>query len=326
MAEISKKIRQSKVLCGESKIPYARAVVLMSLFTFTFLGAEFLFVNIIARTASGNLSVNAQNYVLGISALGFLLYPLFNRIAGGILKAVISLTAAVISVACFFLLCRGYSYPLTLCFGLLLFLLLGSYGGAVYCKSLYLLKTNAHLARLVGISYMLGTVLQIANNNLIRTDISEACILSAFIIILALILIKTKKSSIEPRTENENRNKDDNADKKGILKTGIVLIFFVALMTCIFSTLDNAVTLYHVSGVVNIGQWPRVLLALSGLAAGFLFDIADRKYMSIIMYCVMILSTVSLVILQFAGPFTIGLIVFYLSAGFFAVFFTASFM
>ena len=80
------------------------------------------------------------------------------------------------------------------------------------------------------------------------------------------------------------------------------------------------------SGVVNIGQWPRVLLALSGLAAGFLFDIADRKYMSIIMYCVMILSTVSLVILQFAGPFTIGLIVFYLSAGFFAVFFTASFM
>ena len=208
----------------------------------------------------------------------------------------------------------------------MLFLLLGSYGGAVYCKSLYLLKTNAHLARLVGISYMLGTVLQIANNNLIRTDISEACILSAFIIILAFILIKTKKSSIEPKTENENRNKDDDADKKEILKTGIVLIFFVALMTCIFSTLDNAVTLYHVSGVVNIGQCPRVLLALSGLAAGFLFDIADRKYMSIIMYCVMILSTVSLVILQFAGPFTIGLIVFYLSAGFFAVFFPASFM
>ena len=60
MAEISKKIRQSKVLCGENKIPYARAVTLMSLFTFTFLGAEFLFVNIIARTASGNLSVNAK--------------------------------------------------------------------------------------------------------------------------------------------------------------------------------------------------------------------------------------------------------------------------
>ena len=71
MAEISKKIRQSKVLCGENKIPYARAVVLMSLFTFTFLGDEFLFVNIIDRTASGNLSVND---VLGIYCAALTLF------------------------------------------------------------------------------------------------------------------------------------------------------------------------------------------------------------------------------------------------------------
>ena len=65
MAEISKKIRQSKVLCGENKILYARAIVLMSLFTFTFLGAEFLFVNIIALLAFFNLSVFAQIFVFG---------------------------------------------------------------------------------------------------------------------------------------------------------------------------------------------------------------------------------------------------------------------
>jgi len=46
----------------------------------------------------------------------------------------------------------------------------------------------------------------------------------------------------------------------------------VALMTCGFSTLDNAVTLVHSSGETDIGQWPRALLALSGLAAGFVFD------------------------------------------------------
>ena len=105
------------------------------------------------------------------------------------------------------------------------------------------------------------------------------------------------------------------------MKIGIILALFVAMMTCIFSTLDNAVTLYHASGVVNIGQWARVLLALSGLLAGFLFDTAGRKYMSMIMYCIMILSTTCLVVLQFAGPFTVGLLIFYLSAGFFAVFF-----
>ena len=44
------------------------------------------------------------------------------------------------------------------------------------------------------------------------------------------------------------------------------------------------------------------------------------------MYCVMVLSTICIVVLKLAGPFLVGLIVFYLSAGFFAVFFTSGFM
>lgn len=138
--------------------------------------------------------------------------------------------------------------------------------------------------------------------------------------------MRAEKNSIVPAFSKNNLSEDIGKTGKGSLKVGIILALFVALLTCIFSTLDNAVTLYHASGAVNIGQWPRILLALSGLLAGFLFDIACRKYMSMIMYCVMILSTICLVVLEFAGPFTVGLIVFYLSAGFFAVFFTASFM
>ena len=69
------------------------------------------------------------------------------------------------------------------------------------------------------------------------------------------------------------------------------LLLLVALMTCVFSTLDNAVTLVHSSGETDIGQWPRALLALSGLAAGFVFDWKSRQYMGPIMYCVMMLST-----------------------------------
>lgn len=48
---------------------------------------------------------------------------------------------------------------------------------------------------------------------------------------------------------------------------GLLLVLLVALMTCVFSTLDNAVTLVHSSGETDIGQWPRALLALSGLAS-----------------------------------------------------------
>ena len=326
MNSISKKIRQSDAFNKENKIPYTKAVVLMSLFTFTFLGAEFLFVNMISHTVSGNQSVAAQNYALGISVVGFVLYPLFCRLCKGNLQSAISIGAAILSVACLFLICRHSSYALTLYMGLLLFLILGTFGSAVFYKSLCLLEDNTCIARLVGISYMLGTLLQIANNNLIHTDTFEAVILSAFILLLAVMLIRAEMNSIVPAFSKDNPNEGAGESGKGSLKIGVILVLFVALLTCIFSTLDNAVTLYHANGVVNIGQWPRILLALSGLLAGFLFDIAGRKYMSMIMYCVMILSTTCLVILQFAGPFTVGLIIFYLSAGFFAVFFTASFM
>lgn len=106
----------------------------------------------------------------------------------------------------------------------------------------------------------------------------------------------------------------------------MLLVILVALMTCIFATLDNAVTMAHAEGTMDIGQWPRLLLACSGLAAGWIFDLGKRKYMSIIMYCVMLLSTVCVVMIQFGGPFLVGLVVFYLSAGFFAVYFTTGFL
>ena len=100
----------------------------------------------------------------------------------------------------------------------------------------------------------------------------------------------------------------------------------VVLMTCVFATLDNAVTLVHAAGQMDIGQWPRILLALSGLAAGFMFDWKKRRYMYIIMYCVTLLSTICVVVIEFGGPFLAGLIAFYLSAGFFVVFFSTGFM
>ena len=103
-------------------------------------------------------------------------------------------------------------------------------------------------------------------------------------------------------------------------------VLLISLMTCIFSSLDNAVTLKHATGVVDVGQWPRILLALSGLGAGFIFDLKKRKYMGIVMYCVMVFSTICILLMKLSGPILASLIVFYLSTGFFAVFFTTTFM
>ena len=97
------------------------------------------------------------------------------------------------------------------------------------------------------------------------------------------------------------------------------LIFTIALMTCIFATLDNAVTLGHAGGSMDIGQWPR-------LVSGVLFDYGKGRYRNLIMYCVTLLSTVCILVIVSGGSFLLGLIVFYLSAGFFVVFFSTGFV
>ena len=60
-------------------LPYLQAALLMGLFTFLFLCAEYLYVDVLSRMVSGDRAVLAQNEALGVSAVGFLLYPLAER-------------------------------------------------------------------------------------------------------------------------------------------------------------------------------------------------------------------------------------------------------
>lgn len=332
MSNIVTKITQSVDFKRRDRIPYINAVVLMGLFTFLFLGAEYLYVDVLSRMVSDDKTVLAQNYALGVSAAGFLLYPLLNRFCKNRLKAVCFVMISLASVLCIALICMGTAYTATFIAGLVLFLLLGLSGSAVFYVSMRMMKTDRYLARTVGISYALGIMLQFANNNLVRSETAEAIILSVFLLLLVWMLIKNDRVYCEnngqqadvPPDEEKSVSNTGKHTKGSIV--GILMILLVVLMTFIFSTLDSAVTLVHANGTVDIGQWPRILLALSGLTAGFIFDIKNRKYMGLIMYCIMILSTICIVVLKFAGPFLVGLIVFYLSAGFFAVFFTSGFM
>ena len=57
---------------------YLKAIALMSIFTFIFLGIEYLFVDMISLLVSENRVVLSQNYVLGMRCLGFILYILYR--------------------------------------------------------------------------------------------------------------------------------------------------------------------------------------------------------------------------------------------------------
>ena len=104
------------------------------------------------------------------------------------------------------------------------------------------------------------------------------------------------------------------------------LLALVVLLACMFSTLDNVVTLANAQGSISVETWPRLFLAASGLAAGVLFDIRERRYMGFIMFAVTVLSTISILAVEAGASPVIGLIVFYVSSGFFVAFFTTTFL
>lgn len=304
-----------------------RVICILALFNFLFLGTEYLFDNMMAHVTGSENVVFAQSYVLGASVIGFLLFPVLSRIIKIQVNSILMFSASIISVICLFLIQQHMSYGSILISGCIVFVLLGIGGSSVHYLAVCVLGKTPYLARTVGVAYAFGLLIQFLNNNLVNNDTIESVVLSVFLMIWVILIVRlVGERTIGEGNQNETKEKKDMHILQHPLLAGVLLLIIVLLMTCIFATLDNVVTLFHAEGSVDIGQWPRLLLAVSGLLAGVLFDIRKHRYMHIIMYCITLLSVICVLIIENGGPFLVGLIVFYLSAGFFVVFFTTGFM
>ena len=238
---------------------------------------------------------------------------------------ILALAAAV----CNFLVQKHVSYSSTLLSGMALFLFLGILGSARHYLFFKLARDRTHLARMVGVSYALGIFLQFLNNNLVDLETAEALILSLFALVALALLLKAERLCRQENAEAEELQspaiEDDGKGTRKKIAAGGLLALLVILMACIFSTLDNAVTMHHAGGT-DIGQWPRLFAGGKRPFCGFLFDIRKRKFMTMMMYCV------HADVRHLCGSTQAGRPVFdrpdrILSfAGFFVVFFTTSFL
>ena len=302
-----------------------RSVILLALFYFLFLGSEYLFDNSIIYHTDSHGVVIAQSYILGISTLGFLFYPVFKYLtvkkAAG-LKYLGIFFCFLVGTVCYFLINRHPGYALTLTAGCVLFFLLGILGSSIHYLCSLLLIQDSLLPAVVGFGYAFGILLQFINNNFVSNTAISALILSLSLVLLLFLLTRIRlKHTV--RTDALLKTRILTLHP---LRTGLLLAGIIALMTCIFSTLDSEMTLLHASGELNLGSLPRLLLALSGICAGILFSKIRERYQNLFMFCVMLFSTICVVLLQVDGSILISCIIFYLSAGIFAVYFTVSFM
>ena len=312
---------------------HIRSVISLALFSFVFLGMEFFFDSGAAEFVDARSVLLYQSVILLASAVGLFIYALIERYVGSKIKQIIIITLNIVEVAALaaIILCSG---KLILLYGIIFFIVCGVMGGRVYHDVSRDYTDRKHLTVIVGISYALGLLLQYINYNLIDSVILRMVMFSLAIVALAVILFLARDEYAEAEVDTymvDERNKTDCKEKCDETtpdsgSVAVALVMVVLLMTFIFSALDNVVTVVHAEGGADVGQWPRLFLALSGVVAGFLFDIKDQRFMNQMMYCVTVLSVIAMLIIEFGGAFIIGLIVFYLAAGFFVVYFTTGFI
>ena len=305
-------------------------IFLLAIYNFCFLGTEFFFDDMMALLTNSAGVVNAQNIVLGVSFIGVIVYPVFCKYLSDIVKRIISVMACIISIVCVFVIMQHQNYTLVMGAGIVCFVILGVAGSAVCYITNINISNRKHLAKMIGIAYALGVFIQYIYTNFVNDYYIKAIVFSLFMIAFICGMHIVSGGFFEEDTIESQKSKEKisfykiKPDNPKIVVGALIVC--VALMTIIFSTLDNAVTLVHASGDYNIGQWARLLLAVSGLAAGFIYDIKGRCFMPFIMFLVTVMSVASIIIITMGGPFIIGLSVFYISAGFFVVFFMTSFM
>ena len=300
-------------------------IIALALFYFIFLCSEYMFDNRMTVFTDSNGVVMAQSFILGSSVPGFLSYYFIDRLCDrkNFNKKIIPCISGALSLICMIGIYLTGSYAGELLFGIILFIVLGYFGSLIHTQAALAVK---HLddglngiTQLAGISYGIGILLQLVHNNLIADGMCQVIFLAAAMIIMTVFCAG---SLCEVCGYTCSAECYGYAPKK----LGIILILIVFVMTFVFATLDNAVTLVHAAGSVDIGQWPRIILAYSGIVAGFLYSADDNRMMDFIMSIVLLLSTTCLIVISCGGPFMIGLIIFYLSAGFFSVYFSSRFM
>lgn len=298
---------------------HIRSIVVLAMFSFVFLGTEFFYDNRAAEVVDARKVLLYQSVILLASVVGVFMYALIQKKAGDNIVKKVLIASNFVGVFALAGIMFG-DESIILLYGIVFFIIWGMTGCRTYHAVAGAYTDRKHLTVTVGISYAAGLFLQYINYNVIGSMTIRLVVFILAVVVIVTIFMVYSDTAYAPEKIGDA---EQSAGSKSIAFAFVIVIL---LMTFIFSELDNIVTLVHAEGGADIGQWPRLFLAISGIAAGLLFDIKDQRFMNQMMYCVTVLSVIAMLVIEFGGAFLIGLIVFYLAAGFFVVYFTTGFI
>lgn len=287
---------------------------------FSFMMAEAM-TNSRAAELLGAEYVNTV-YAIGLlcTGIGFLSFSALRRLfkSERLRKAVICIVGIVCIVSCCVFLTTNHIGLFALFAGLAL-VSCGHIGGCVYYHHAMTFLGNPYIGRTTGIGMSIAILLQILIHNLIVTKAVFIISIAISIILVLFIIFRLPKDWM---LENPLPYSSDNKTDK---KTAGILIAAVALMSLVSGTMDAVITFFDATGEIDIYYGMRLFYALGLLAAGFLTDVQNKKYLPLATACIILLSSASTALLgSNAGAYT-GIALMYFYNGFYVIFFTVMF-
>ena len=287
---------------------------------FSFMMAEAM-TNSRAAELLGAEYVNTV-YAIGLlcTGIGFLSFSVSRRLfkSERLRKAVICIVGIVCIVSCCVFLTTNHIGLFALFAGLAL-VSCGHIGGCVYYHHAMTFLGSPYIGRATGIGMSIAILLQILIHNLIVTKAVFIISIAISILLVLFIIFRLPKDwMLENPLPYSSENKTDK-------KTAGILIAAVALMSLVSGTMDAVITFFDAAGELNVYYGVRLFYALGLLAAGFLTDIQNKKYLPLATACIILLSSASTALLgSNAGAYT-GIALMYLYSGFYVIFFTVMF-
>lgn len=320
-----------------------REILCLALFFFTFLACEYFFDVRMAEFVPSSEVVIYESIVVGASVIGFFVRPFLYYRRPQTIDATSDITG-VLLVSALLLMIMAVRFEVVIAGGLVACCALGYCGSTAHANLARRFAQTPCLARAVAVSYAAGILVQVLNHMVMPAGIPQQSVLIACAIALVGLLHGARRAKLrdEPAPEFEvgiaelsvdasergARWHDDPEAKAAFQGAVVRLTVAIACLTGVFAALNAGLTTSHAAGAIDLGDWPRLLLVVSALAAGVLYDLRGRSYMNIIMTCAAMLSTLSFFVLITdgnGGNTLAATIIFYLGTGFFVAFFTAKF-
>ena len=283
----------------------------LALFNFVLLGSEFHYDIEIGELVGPGGVVAAQGVILGASVVGFLGYAAAERLLRGALGRARAALACALAAGCLLAIRPLADAVAVQAAGAVCFLALGLMGAAAHAAFSCAFAGEGRIASAAGCSYAAGILMQFANNMLVPQGFWESIVLCVGLAALTTCLMRARGGDKSVDGAEGAADAADTETSGQPLARALWSVALVVILACTFSTLDGVVTVANAEGTYAVQTWPRLFLAASGLASGIALDTRGGRYRGPIMFCVALLSVLSILAVEAGAPPLIGFVTFF---------------